>query len=185
MRAFGAPVNSRAKKAARWRAERLLLCSSGPLTASPPGEKTTAHQDQARQSRTGDRAWHRARDANLDNLSGHKLQCGPRGDFSNWRKGKKPGATGLNDKRQEKLGGVQGPLKLREPVKDITKVWSISPKCQEISVAVASNEGGTGCNEGGVQETAPPEAEPKVPIKGPIPLRNAVSVSCQLWIAWG
>jgi hypothetical protein len=31
---------------------RLLLCSSGPLTASPPGEKAAARQDQAGQAST-------------------------------------------------------------------------------------------------------------------------------------
>jgi hypothetical protein len=45
--------------AARWRAERLLVCSSSPLTPSPPAEKATARQDQAGQSRTGDGAGNR------------------------------------------------------------------------------------------------------------------------------
>jgi hypothetical protein len=58
MRAFGAPVNSRAKKTARWRADRLSLGLSGPLTAAPPSKKTTAHQDQAGEAGADDGTGH-------------------------------------------------------------------------------------------------------------------------------
>ena len=37
-------------RAARWHIERVLLCSSSPLPPSPPAEKVTACQDQARKS---------------------------------------------------------------------------------------------------------------------------------------
>jgi hypothetical protein len=58
MRAFGAPVNSRAKKTARWRADRLSLGLSGPLTGAPPSKKTTAHQDQAGEAGADDGTGH-------------------------------------------------------------------------------------------------------------------------------
>jgi hypothetical protein len=86
----------------------------------------------------------------------------------------------MNDKRHEngRLGVVQGPLKLREALKEFIGGVLTSSKLKVISVDVADSEEG-------VQERVPPKSEPKVPTKGPVGPRNAVSVSCQLWIAWG
>src|SRR5262249_9069801 len=47
-------VTNDLEKAARWRAERLCLCSSSPLPPSPPAEKATTRRDQPRQTSPGD-----------------------------------------------------------------------------------------------------------------------------------